>query len=225
MVRNLFLAIVFAMPLTHAATIIYSSTPKSNPAYVTASLAVSCDKAVEFFEKNAGKILGDIPFVSDARVMGKAEWKPVEGSKNDYSESFSKSMNIGVTPTLTKEFPTVFIPATMKKQFCDPPKENGLSCQTNYSITFNGSEAMLYEKVIEASKSQDWMKSFNGSMTFQSTGSSSCMFTNTFTISDNTYLWVKRKLIKDVNPILIEERILSRFVEWAKLVLPTVEGK
>jgi hypothetical protein len=222
-VRNIFLAIVFAMPLTHAATIMYTSTPKSNPAYVTASLAVSCEKAVEFFEKNAGKILGDIPFIADARVMGKADWK--ETDKGDYYTNYTKSMNLGVTPALTKEFPTVFMPATMKKQFCLPPKENGLSCQTNYSITFSGAEATVYEKVIEASKSQDWMKSFNGSMTFQSTGSSSCTFTNNFNISDNTYLWVKRKLIKDINPILIEERILTRFVEWAKLILPTVEGK
>ncbi len=225
MVRNIFLVVALATPLTHAAQILSTSSPKYNPASVTALLAVPCSQAVEFFEKNAGKILGDIPFVADARVMGKPDWKEIESSRTDYSKSYAKSMNIGVTPTLTKEFPTVFIPATMSRQDCQPAKDGGISCTTNYSITFDGSQAAVYEKVIEASKSQGWMKSFKGSMYFEAYGSAGCKFSNNFSISDNTYLWVKRKLIKDVDPTLIEGRILDRFVEWAKLILPTMEGK
>jgi hypothetical protein len=216
-----FWAVILTLPLTQAATITYTST--TNPASVTATLNAPCDKVYENLEKLAGKIFGDIPFVSDARVMGDSDWK--ESSTTTTSTTSKKSLNLSITSTLTKEFPTTFLPVQVERTICNPKRDPSASCTDYYTLTFNGTQAVIYKTVVEGTSTDDWANSFSGAMTLTADGSDSCKFVNSLSIVDNSYLWAKRHMIKDLNPNLVEGRILTEFTNWSKNILPTMEGK
>ncbi len=215
-------AVTLSIPfLANAASITYTYT--QNPAYVNATLDVSCDKALENFEKQMAKVVGSIPYIAGSRLMSASDWK--EETKTETVVVTTKTLNIAASPTLTKEFPTTFVPASVSKTVCPPKKDGTAACVNTIVVMFYGSQAVTYQKVTEATKSQNFLKSFRGTMTFTDSGVSACTFNNQLNIDDNTYLWVKKHLIADLNPTLIEGRILNRFVDWAKNILPTMEGK
>jgi len=221
---NNFLIISLLLTVTiaaNAANITLETT--NNPAYVAATLDVTCDKAFENFERSLTKLIADIPFVSEARFMGKSEWKQ-ESSDGNMTVS-TKAIHLSVNPTLSKEFPTTFVPGTVRKTVCGTPPPNTTStCTSTYIVAFTGADAVTYQKITESSRTQNWTSSFNGTLTF-SDAEANCNLTTQLYIADNTYLWAKKHLIKDMNPTLVESGIVNRFIAWAKAILPAVEGK
>lgn len=201
-----------------------TAVSETDPAKVTSSLDVGCFKAFDNLEKNVSKIFGSIPFVSDARVISSSPWN--ESSKGDASTAYTKTLNISATPTYSKEFPTIFMPITVYKTACNPPKPNTTStCKNTISMTISGTNAVIYQKVTEVTKSQDWAHSFSSAINLEEENSQKCNMEHTFSISGTDYLFAKKHLMQNLNQTVIEGRILSRFVGWAKTILPQMEDK
>jgi len=202
------------------------TTSNKNPASLTARLDVSCASATATFEKELGKLLTKIPYIRDARNMHGTKWEPIESYGKWKSDK--KQIYLSVNPVLAKEFPTTFIPAEAIRRICDRSSDGQLiesSCTdyTNYALT--GSQGLTYQKVIETTRSQNWLNSFSMYARFEEATPTTCNLRTELYISGNDYLWAKKHLIGDINTTLIEARILSRFVDWSKVILPELEAK
>jgi hypothetical protein len=204
-----------------AAKITFTDT--SNPSTVTASLANSCDNVYAAFEKQVAKMFSSVPYVSSVSLMGATEWK--EDYKDGNYTNSSKTVNVAATPTLRKEFPDVYLPLRVSRTVCNPKRETTAApCSNQYAVTMYGSDAVVYQKVTEVTKNQSWIQSFQYNLTLVEDGTTKCTAEQKFSINNNSYLWAKRHLVKDINPTLIESRLLTRFADWAKTAVTPMEA-
>ena len=202
------------------------STSMVNPAGIAATLDVACEKAAEVFEKETKKVFSDFPYLRDVRSMHQTDWK--EDVKSDSLVTSSKIFYLSVAPTMVREFPMMFLPADVVRIVCAKRPDGSLvssDCTGAQSYSVIGSKALLYQKAVEATVGQNFLKSFRVELRFSGNSATSCTFGSNLYIDDNSYLWLKRHMVGNQDPSLVEAKIRSKFVDWSKSILPKLEAK
>jgi hypothetical protein len=195
-----------------------------NPAAISATLDSSCAEVTEKFIKHLQKLTAKISYLKDLRVMQNPDWKVTSATEGYKDEA--KTVSLSLSTNFEREFPTTFLTIDMSRRTCAKRRDGqnlSTSCYDSTNMSVNGTNAVVYEKVIEARRGGKWLNSFSLSFGFSNQGANACIFNPTLSITNSGYLWAKRHLIKDVDTTLIEKKILSQFVSWAKTTAQELE--
>lgn len=198
-----------------AANINYVS--EANPAAVSATLDRPCTEVVDKFVGNLQKLTTKVAYLKDLRMMQNPDWKTISTSEGYKDES--KVISLSMNTNFEREFPSTFLSIEAYRRTCAKKRDGqpiSMDCLDSTSLSVNGSKAVVYEKAIEARRRGKWLDSFTISFNFLNQGPTSCIINPTLSINNSGYLWAKKHLIKDIDPTLIEKKILSRFIIWAK---------
>lgn len=199
------------------------STSLSNPSSVSATLAVSCESAVSTFEKKFDQFFVGVPYVRQVSKVSGTAFR--DGEKSTTHHIQNKEIYYSLDTTMAKEFPMSLATVTLEKKIClkkDDPKSE---CKDKWNLTLDGAKTVTYQKAVALGKSQNIWKSFSMSFTFTPTGSNSCSYSSTLTVNDSQYVWAKKHLLGQMEPVQLEKYIHKSVTDWSSRLAAKLEGE
>ena len=112
------------------------------------------------------------------------------------------------------------------RTICDKANQDpNMPCYDSYSMTMNGTQSRVYQKVVEMGEASNPFASFSVNFNLSASNTTSCNFSSSFSIVDSKYLTARPHLTQNVSPSVLEKALLKGFATWMKSQLDVMEGK